>query len=131
MESLASRLKIAYKADYGYYPGGNEAGLRRSACTDGTRVTVIEGAFNWGVDTSPDCAGVYWLSGQAGAGKTTLAYTMAERFANNHGGGAVLGGSFFCSRHDPETRTPAAIIRTLVYRLSLRSAAFRAALIEH
>jgi hypothetical protein len=80
---------------------------------------------------SPDSEIVFWLSGQAGAGKSTIAYTVSAELAariSNSDCKVALGGSFFCSRHSPETRTASAIVRTIVYRLALRSKAFRAAL---
>lgn len=133
LDSLLQRLKIAQKADYAYYPGGREAGLRRGGCTPGTRVEIVGGVVDWATDGSPKAQSVFWLSGQAGAGKTAIAYTMSrlfERLIIRDSGCAELGGSFFCSRHSPETRDASAVVRTIAYRLAVRSGAFRQALME-
>ncbi|KAK1977744.1 hypothetical protein LZ30DRAFT_802034, partial [Colletotrichum cereale] len=41
---------------------------------------------------------MYWLSGMAGAGKSTVARTMAERFADL----GILGPTFFFAHEIPE-----------------------------
>ncbi|KIK61939.1 hypothetical protein GYMLUDRAFT_142583, partial [Collybiopsis luxurians FD-317 M1] len=60
----------------------------------GTRVQILEILRNWIniSGTSP----IYWLSGAAGIGKSAVAQTIAEEFANSH-----LAASFFFSRSDP------------------------------
>lgn len=122
---------ISWKADHAYYPGGSEQGLRRNSCTPGTRVDVCEGIIWWATTADGGC--VYWLSGQGGAGKTTIAFTIArqlETMTPTANGSAILGGSFFCSHTNHETRYAGAIVRTIVYRLAVRSKAFRVALKE-
>ena len=73
---------------------------------------------------------VYWLSGQGGSGKSTIAYTIARRFefAADADDTIVLGGNFFCSRQFPETRSATRIVRTIVYHLALKCKAFADAL---
>jgi hypothetical protein len=135
LDSLPQKLKISHKADYGYYTARKgEEGLRRGGCTRGTRLGVIGGVLQWAFDISPNYRCIYWLSGQGGSGKTTIAFTITERLASNTTDTSqtvILGGSFFCSRHSPETRTASAIVRTIVYRLAVESPAFRAALKAH
>ena len=82
-----------------------ELGLKREVCTNGTRVKILEDITKWANDRSLASPRVFWLAGQAGSGKTTIAYTIAKRFekggnANQH---TVLGGNFFCSRQFQET----------------------------
>ena len=57
-----------------------EQGLKREACTDGTRVKILEDITKWANDRSSASPRVFWLTGQAGSGKNTIAYTIAKRF---------------------------------------------------
>ena len=101
-----------------------EQGLRREVCTDGTRVKdqglkVLDDITKWANDCSLASPRVFWLTGQAGSGKTTIAYTIAKRFegdnANQH---TVLGGSFLCSRQFEETQSQTRILPTIAYQLA-------------
>jgi hypothetical protein len=104
--------------------------LRRAVCTPGTRVRILSEITKWANDTSPESQSVYWLFGQAGSGKSTIAYTIARRFefAGDAEDTIVLGGNFFCSRQFEETRFATRVIRTIVYHLALRCKAFADAL---
>ncbi|KAF5319337.1 hypothetical protein D9619_008898 [Psilocybe cf. subviscida] len=122
--------KAIYDADLG---GG--ATVTREACTLGTREGILEDIVRWADDTSDDSPPVFWLTGNAGSGKTTIAYTIAQHFeklektehASQH---AILGASFHCSRQFEETRRQIHIIPTLVYELARKSGSFRHALHE-
>jgi hypothetical protein len=77
---------------------------------------------------------VFWLSGQAGAGKTTISFTIAcqlEALLVKGKNKLMLGATFFCSRQFLDTRSYTSIIRTIVYQLALRSKSFGKALKEH
>ena len=84
-----------------------EQGLRREVCTDGTRVKdqglkVLDDITKWANDCSLASPCVFWLTGRAGSGKTTIAYTIAKRFegdnANQH---TIMGGRLAAfSAHD-------------------------------
>jgi hypothetical protein len=90
--------------------------------------------MRWALDTSSSGELVYWLSGQAGAGKTTISYTIAcqlEALVRDGNSGVILGATFFCSRQFLDTRSASSIIRTIVYHLALRSKPFRMALKDH
>ncbi|KAF5319160.1 hypothetical protein D9619_008785 [Psilocybe cf. subviscida] len=113
--------KAIYNADLG---GG--ATVTREACTEGTRKDILEDITRWANDTSVDCPPVFWLTGDAGSGKTTIAYTVAQHFdklekTRQH---AILGATFHCSRQFEETRRQVHIIPTLVYELSQKSASY-------
>ncbi|KAH6896348.1 hypothetical protein BKA70DRAFT_1438269 [Coprinopsis sp. MPI-PUGE-AT-0042] len=128
---LRDRLKVSIRADHMYYAGGEESALRHGSCTPGTRVNILQGVTHWATNTSAHSEIVYWLSGQGGAGKTTIAYTVARQFETLFSDGysrVILGGSFFCSRQFLDTRSASSIIRTIVYQLALRSKAFQDAL---
>ena len=89
--------------------------------------------MEWAMDNSPDSPSVFWLTGQAGAGKTTIAYTIAQYFdrldkARNSDPHTVLGGTFLCSRQFEETRERTRILPTLVYQLAQKSRSYAHAL---
>ncbi|KAH6900934.1 hypothetical protein BKA70DRAFT_731649 [Coprinopsis sp. MPI-PUGE-AT-0042] len=130
---LPDQLMISRKADYMYDLAGEETALGRSECTLGTRTSILEAIIHWATNYL-DSETIFWLSGHGGTGKTTIAYTICRRIealARQGDAKVALGGTFFCSRQFPETRAVSAIIRTIVYRLSLQSKAFKAALKEH
>ncbi|KIK61908.1 hypothetical protein GYMLUDRAFT_165577 [Collybiopsis luxurians FD-317 M1] len=64
-------------------------------CYPGTRTETLEILRNW-VNDSTKTASIYWLYGAAGVGKSAIAQTVSEEFANSH-----LAASFFFSRADP------------------------------
>ena len=120
--------KAIYNADLG---GG--VTVTRDPCTEGTREEILKDIIAWA--DSPDGPPVFWLTGQAGSGKTTIAYTIAQHFdgleKNEHAGRhTVLGGTFFCSRQFEETRRQIHIIPTLVYQLARKSRSYAHALHE-
>lgn len=75
------------------YAGG--AGLNTmKTCLDGTRAEILSEIFDWINDTDPACPRVFWLHGQAGKGKSSIAHTIALQ-AQNLG----MLGSCFCFSH--------------------------------
>ncbi|KAJ7696302.1 WD40-repeat-containing domain protein [Mycena rosella] len=86
-------------------------GPARRACTDNTRVGLISRLKEWACDaqSSP----IFWLSGMAGTGKSTVAYTLCQHWCAE----GRLGASFFCSRNDEKARSRASIIPTIVQQL--------------
>ena len=128
---LLERLEASHAADHkSELEGEQRQLLRRAVCTAGTRVRILGDIARWANDTSTESQSVYWLSGQAGSGKSTIAYTIARRFefAGDADDTIVLGGNFFCSRQIKETRSAIRIVRTIVYHLALKSKAFADAL---
>jgi hypothetical protein len=65
---------------------------------------------------------IFWINGSAGTGKTTIAYTIAERCRAD----GVLGASFFCSRDDADCSNPGLIFTTIAYQLGQSNALFAA-----
>jgi hypothetical protein len=127
---LLEELKVSHTADHKCELEGEKRQLlRRAVCTPGTRVRILGDITRWANDTSSESHSVYWLFGQAGSGKSTIAYTIARRFefASDADDTIVLGGNF-CSRQFEETRFETRIIRTIVYHLALRCKAFADAL---
>jgi hypothetical protein len=120
-------LKPSSLADHKYDLENKEEKLvLREACTPGTRVRILDDIITWATDTSPGSPNVYWLFGQGGSGKSTIAYSVARRFefAGDPNNTIILGGSFFCSQQFEETRLSKWIIRTVAYNLALNCRAF-------
>ena len=121
------RLRPSEKADHNTVL--EEQGLKREMCTDGTRVKILEDITNWANDCSLASPRVFWLTGQAGSGKTTIAYTIAKRFeegnADQH---TVLGGNLLCSRQFQETQSQTRILPTIAYQLAHKCESYANAL---
>ncbi|KAJ7307670.1 WD40 repeat-like protein [Mycena albidolilacea] len=102
--------------------------LERECCVKGTREGVIGNILSWCNDTSPDAPAVYWLSGMAGTGKSTIAATICERLAED-GSASRLGASFFCSRQVEGGRKRRNILPTVAHELALQLPLFSRALL--
>jgi len=76
--------------------------------------------MKWANDPSSGGPRVFWLTGQAGSGKTTIAYTITKRFEKDGNADlhTVLGGSFLCSRQFEETGEQTRIVPTIAYQLA-------------
>ena len=108
-------------------PRAKEAGYLsepHQPCLAGTRKAELQRIEQWAVDYTNKR--VYWLNGNAGSGKSTIAQTFAERsFAEGR-----LGASFFCSRDFPDRRNIRLIFPTLAYGLAYLHTKFRETLME-
>jgi hypothetical protein len=91
---------------------GYESTDERSICLDGTRVDLLDALRLWTDDASSPP--VFWLSGHAGSGKTTIAQTYAEELAREY----RLGASFFCSRDSSSRSNLKMIFITLAFQLA-------------
>ena len=109
-----------------------EHALKREECTTGTRIQILEDITKWADDFSHRSPCVFWLTGQAGSGKTTIAYTVARRFEQGPNADAhqhtILGGNFLCSRQFAETRDPHRILPTIAYHLARKCKSYADAL---
>jgi hypothetical protein len=74
----------------------------------------------------PSAAMVYWMSGMAGTGKTTIAYSLCELLEHN----GRLGASFFCSRTLSSCCNMNRIVPTIAYQFAQYSPSFRSALCD-
>ncbi|KAJ7618720.1 hypothetical protein FB45DRAFT_680021, partial [Roridomyces roridus] len=63
-------------------------------CTPETRKELLEKLELWALDKSPNSSPIFWLSGMAGTGKSTVAYTLCKWLQ----GHKKFGALFFCSR---------------------------------
>ncbi|KAJ7612263.1 hypothetical protein FB45DRAFT_308931 [Roridomyces roridus] len=92
----------------------------RRECTPETRKELLDKLEKWAVDKSPNTSPIFWLSGMAGTGKSTVAYTLCKRLQ----GHKQFGGSFFCSRNDEQARARVSIIPTIVRQLIPENTAY-------
>ncbi|KAH7339485.1 quinon protein alcohol dehydrogenase-like superfamily [Rhizoctonia solani] len=72
-------------------------------------------------DTRSSSGSVYWMSGMAGTGKTTIAYSLCLELQTHQ----RLAASFFCSRLLPECRDVKLIMPSIAYQLARFSRPFR------
>jgi hypothetical protein len=87
-------------------------------CLAGTREGVLGEIEDW---LNRPGGGVYWLTGVAGSGKTTIAHTLAKSLAERD----RLGASFFCSRDQTSRSDLKQILPTLAYQLAIFDSSFR------
>lgn len=84
----------------------------RTECLEGTRAETIQFITDWA--TGPvGSYNVLWLHALAGAGKSTLATTMANHFRRMR----RLGAFLFFDRAVAERNDPTTVIRTLAYQV--------------
>ncbi|KAF8135222.1 WD40-repeat-containing domain protein [Mycena galopus ATCC 62051] len=99
------------------------------SCLSGTRKEVIQSIMSWCKDTSQNSSAVYWLSGMAGTGKTTIVHTVCEELAKD-GSASRLAASFFCWRQIEGGRKLRNVIPTIAHELALLLPGFRRALLD-
>ncbi|KIL58680.1 hypothetical protein M378DRAFT_170333 [Amanita muscaria Koide BX008] len=91
-------------------------------CFEGTRVALLREMADWA--TGSDESRMYILSGLAGIGKSTVAYTIASRAADLN----LLGASFFFSRDEGNRKNAKKFFTTIAYQLCLYNKAFAEAI---
>ncbi|KAF8802560.1 hypothetical protein BYT27DRAFT_7244602 [Phlegmacium glaucopus] len=84
----------------------------RNACRKDTREAILGTLQVWANDKTATM--VYWLSGMAGTGKTTIAYSFSEILCEEES----LGGTFFSSHLRDDTRNVRCIIPTVALQLA-------------
>jgi WD40 repeat protein len=82
------------------------------ACLEGTRVQLLDSIKQWMSD--PTGKQVYWLTGVAGTGKTTIAQSVAEIAKKLD----IFGASFLFSHASEDRRDYRRVIPTLAYQLA-------------
>ncbi|KAL3441572.1 hypothetical protein BJX65DRAFT_245042 [Aspergillus insuetus] len=88
-------------------------------CYEGTRKEIIEEIVSWVHRNRDDC--IFWLSGMAGTGKSTIARTVADLLSCEH---HCLGASFFFSRGHGLRAESTAFITTLALQLAAQMPEF-------
>ncbi|KIK64688.1 hypothetical protein GYMLUDRAFT_981954 [Collybiopsis luxurians FD-317 M1] len=119
LAKLYHSAKAFYDADLGADLGAQHV---HRFCHEGTRVKIIDNIKKWAED--PNSPSGYWICGMAGTGKSTIAMSICESFAEQ----GTLAGSFFCSHQIPECNKYGLIIPTLAYQLATHSRGFAFAL---
>ncbi|KAJ3542335.1 hypothetical protein NM208_g4157 [Fusarium decemcellulare] len=76
-------------------------------CLENTRVDILREIYEWAGD--PASATLFWLSGMAGTGKSTISRTVADRLA----GEGNFGGSFFFKKGQTNRADPSRLFTTL------------------
>ncbi|KAF7985636.1 hypothetical protein HWV62_2145 [Athelia sp. TMB] len=82
--------------------------------TSGGTVINAIGDVYYERSQSPNGPPVFWLSGSAGTGKSTIAVTVAETFKKM----GMLGASFFCSRDDATCSNHKFIFPSIAYQFA-------------
>ncbi|TDL15727.1 hypothetical protein BD410DRAFT_796117 [Rickenella mellea] len=82
----------------------------RTGCLGGTREYLLSTVHEWVQSPTPP---LFWLNGLAGTGKTTIAHSIAEYYAERK----QLGASFFFSRDQQDRRDTRQVISTIAYQL--------------
>jgi hypothetical protein len=95
------------------------------SCLAGTRVEVLDEIVDW-INDETDERRILLFAGPAGAGKSTVAHTIATR---SHELGR-LGSSFFFSRSSQSERGPKKFFSTIAYNLAERDPQFKRALYD-
>jgi len=96
-----------------FYDYGHQIDVPR--CHENTRVAVLEKIDDW-VDLVIEIAAfIMWLYGAAGAGKSAIARTMAEKLHSRQ----RLLATFFFSRQDSSRNHINSVIATLAYKIAL------------
>ena len=81
-------------------------------CHPGTRVQVLKKISDWINDPDPPQR-ILWLSGPAGAGKSAIAQTVAERFHDTQ-----LAASFFFQKNTSDRGVSDRLFLTLAWQLA-------------
>ncbi|KAF9542583.1 hypothetical protein CPC08DRAFT_439180 [Agrocybe pediades] len=101
-------------------------------CYPNTRVAIIQSIIDWTLRTNKELSGkpILWLKGGAGAGKSAIARSVAERCSEE----GLLLGAFFFSAGDTSRNHVEKLVATLSSQISIILPEFRdtvATLIEN
>ncbi|KAF5324306.1 hypothetical protein D9619_011196 [Psilocybe cf. subviscida] len=84
-------------------------------CHPGTREEVIDRIERWGYAQDDQTAPMFWLSGPAGAGKSAIVQTIAERCDER----GAPHANFFFFRADISRSNASSLVATLVHQILL------------
>ncbi|KAI9041045.1 NACHT and WD repeat domain-containing protein [Aspergillus affinis] len=85
-------------------------------CLPGTRTELLQQVQDWGKSNKrPSDKHIFWLSGMAGTGKSTIARTVARSFKED----GILGASFFFKRGEGDRGSAAKFFSTIVKQLAV------------
>ncbi|KAJ7818277.1 hypothetical protein B0H13DRAFT_1662052, partial [Mycena leptocephala] len=92
----------------------------KTFCAEKTRVGIQAEILQWLSPQTSSSEHIFWITGFAGSGKSTLSATVAETLRKK---GTPVTAQFFISRNIPETIDPAKIIPTISQQLAESSPA--------
>jgi hypothetical protein len=81
-------------------------------CLPNTRVEMLRQIMEWAKDR--EGKPIFWLIGMAGTGKSTIARTVAQSFADN----GQLGASFFCKKGEGDRGNATQLFTTIAKDLT-------------
>ncbi|KAF9553802.1 hypothetical protein CPC08DRAFT_216323 [Agrocybe pediades] len=90
-------------------------------CYPDTRVAIIQSVIDWTSGTGLSRKPILWLKGGAGAGKSAIARSVAERCSDE----GLLLGTFFFGAADPTRNHVKSLVATLSYQISIILPEFR------
>ncbi|KAF9547774.1 hypothetical protein CPC08DRAFT_769372, partial [Agrocybe pediades] len=94
-------------------------------CHPNTRVAIIQTIIDWASGTTADNGvnqkPLMWLNGGAGAGKSAIARSVAERCSED----GLLLGTFFFGTADPTRNHVGKLVATLAYQMCIILPQFR------
>ena len=82
-------------------------------CVPGSRDALLEKIQDWSKNLEKESPPIFWLSGIAGAGKSTVAQTVCVNATKLK----ILGGTFFFSHQEGQRRVANAVFPTLIHQL--------------
>jgi hypothetical protein len=100
-------------------PFNSFAKQHEPACLPDTRVALLDEIYSWA--DGPDARCIFWLSGLAGTGKSTIARTVARRYYDRQ----RLAASFFFSRGGGDVGHAGKFVTSIAVQLALNVPASR------
>jgi hypothetical protein len=86
-------------------------------CHPETRITVLDALDRWAHGRGEDVKPLMWLQGPAGAGKSAIAQTLAERWSGKRQDDLFLIATFVFSRQRPGCNDKLCFVSTIAYQL--------------
>jgi len=113
-------LEINQKIDLAKLPSAKGAAFdshideHEARCLPNTRVDLLRQVVGWAEDPQGKC--IFWLSGMAGTGKSTISRTVAQSFADKD----QLGASFFFKRGEGDRGNATMFFTTIATQLAIK-----------
>ncbi len=111
-DAKLNQLLYASGAEYSAYMRTDDALGHDMLCHEGTRVALLDRIMAWSASRDP--RHVFWLSGLAGTGKSTIARTEASRCADAQ----RLGAGFFFVRGGGDLASAGKLVTTVAVQLA-------------